>query len=33
MNRRIFLGLALATALCTPALTQDKSIVVASTTV
>src|SRR3954447_24816442 len=32
MNCRIFLSLALATALCVPALAQDKSIVVASTT-
>ena len=32
MNRRIFLSLALAGALCSPALAQDKSIVVASTT-
>src|SRR4051812_36215124 len=32
MNRRIFLSLALAGALCSPALAHDKSIVVASTT-
>src|SRR3954465_14418055 len=32
MNRRIFLSLALAGALCSPALAQDKSILVASTT-
>src|SRR5215212_11134327 len=32
MNRRIFLSLALPGALCSPALAQDKSIVVASTT-
>src|SRR3954451_8296516 len=32
MNRRIFLSLALAGALCSPAPAQDKSIVVASTT-
>src|SRR5436190_5734025 len=32
MNRRIFLSLALAGALCSPALAQDKSIVVSSTT-
>jgi len=32
MDRRVVLGLALASALCTPALAQDKSIVVASTT-
>jgi tungstate transport system substrate-binding protein len=32
MNRRILLSLALATALSAPALAQDKSIVVASTT-
>jgi tungstate transport system substrate-binding protein len=32
MSRRILLGLALAAALATPALAQDKSIVVASTT-
>jgi len=32
MDRRVVLGLALASALCTPALGQDKSIVVASTT-
>ena len=32
MDRRILLGLALATALCAPAWAQDKSIVVASTT-
>jgi tungstate transport system substrate-binding protein len=32
MNRRIFLSLALAGALCSPALAQDKSIVLASTT-
>jgi tungstate transport system substrate-binding protein len=32
MNRRFVLGLALATAFCRPALAQDKSIVVASTT-
>src|SRR3954469_5187891 len=32
LNRRILLGLALATALWVPAFAQDKSIVVASTT-
>ena len=32
MNRRILLGLAIVIALCAPALAQDKSIVVASTT-
>src|SRR4051812_49202201 len=32
MNRRIFLGLTLAAALCSPAFAQETSIVVASTT-
>jgi tungstate transport system substrate-binding protein len=32
MNRRILLGTLVATALCAPALAQDKSIIVASTT-
>src|SRR3954451_5422790 len=32
MHRRIFVSFALASALCTPALAQEKSIVVASTT-
>src|SRR6187455_1321226 len=32
MNRRIFVGALIAAALATPALAQDKSIVVASTT-
>src|SRR5437763_13604808 len=32
MNRRILVGALIAAALCTPALAQDKSIVVASTT-